>query len=102
MISNDQNKSRESTNLLMSLSNLMQRYAGHLVAGQETTTNTYVGHVFFFTLHSDKTVEVARFLMHASQVRKQQDFRILVLIVSSVGTRIAAVTMYPHFPNPCR
>ena len=43
--------------------------SGHLKSGQETTTNTYVGHVFYFTLTSDKSVEVARFEMIDAQVR---------------------------------
>lgn len=41
---------------------------GHLKPGQETTTNTYQGHVFFFTLSADRSVEVARYYIHPEQV----------------------------------
>ena len=43
-------------------------YLGHLTAGQETTTNTYVGHNFYFTLSENKSHEIARFDMVADQV----------------------------------
>jgi prolyl 4-hydroxylase len=43
-------------------------WEGHLRMGQETTTNTYVGHVFIVTLTSDKHTEIVRFRMHADQV----------------------------------
>ena len=43
-------------------------WEGHLKMGQETTTNTYVGHVFIITVSGDKQTEVARFRMHADQV----------------------------------
>lgn len=36
---------------------------GHLSLGQETTTNTYEGHVFFFTDYRNKLKEIARFTM---------------------------------------
>jgi hypothetical protein len=41
---------------------------GHLILGQETTTNTYVGHEFFFTEHGNKENEIARFRMSADKV----------------------------------
>lgn len=46
---------------------------GHLRLGQETTTNTYAGHVFYFTLKgkggaSGKGRELARFTMSPDQV----------------------------------
>lgn len=41
---------------------------GHLVLGQETTTNTYAGHVFFFTVAGHKDQELARFTMNPNQV----------------------------------
>lgn len=40
---------------------------GHLELGQETTTNTYIGHVFFFTIFGNKAHEIARFRMKPSQ-----------------------------------
>ena len=42
---------------------------GHLVLGQETTTNTYVGHEFFFTEHGNKENEIARFRMKGDRVQ---------------------------------
>lgn len=41
---------------------------GHLSLGQETTTNTYVGHTFFFTDYYDKKKVLARYTMRADQV----------------------------------
>jgi len=41
---------------------------GHLNLGQETTTNTYEGHTFFFTEHGNRGKEVARFTMRSDQV----------------------------------
>lgn len=51
--------------------------SGHLTQGQETTTNTYKGHVFFFTDFKDKSKVYARYTMKADQVS---------LILSSVMT----------------
>lgn len=42
--------------------------SGHLAQGQETTTNTYNGHVFFFTDFNDKSKVYARYTMKADQV----------------------------------
>jgi len=41
---------------------------GHLTLGQETTTNTYAGHVFFFTVAGHKDQVLARFTMNPNQV----------------------------------
>jgi prolyl 4-hydroxylase len=41
---------------------------GHLGLGQETTTNTYEGHEFFFTDYHNKDKVYARFRMHSGQV----------------------------------
>jgi hypothetical protein len=41
---------------------------GHLKLGQETTTNTYAGHVFYFTVQGHKDQELARFTMNPDQV----------------------------------
>jgi hypothetical protein len=41
---------------------------GHLGMGQETTTSTYEGHVFFFTVSGNKSEEVGRFKMEKNQV----------------------------------
>lgn len=41
---------------------------GHLSLGQETTTNTYEGHEFFFTDYYDKNKVYSRFRMHSDQV----------------------------------
>lgn len=41
---------------------------GHLSLGQETTTNTYEGHVFFFTEYGNKKNELARYTMSPNQV----------------------------------
>jgi len=42
--------------------------SGHLVLGQETTTNTYEGHVFYFTVAGHKDQVLARFTMNPNQV----------------------------------
>jgi hypothetical protein len=41
---------------------------GHLKLGQETTTNTYAGHVFYFTVQGHKDQELARFTMNPDKV----------------------------------
>ena len=41
---------------------------GHLVLGQETTTNTYAGHVFYFTVAGHKDQVLARFTMDPNKV----------------------------------
>ena len=43
-------------------------YQGSLKMGQETTTNTYVGHVFYFTEAGNKKNELARHVMRKEQV----------------------------------
>lgn len=43
-------------------------FQGSLKSGQETTTTTYAGHVFYFTLSKNKSHEVARFTMTPNQV----------------------------------
>ena len=43
-------------------------YQGRLELGGEATTNTYEGHVFFFTKVGDKSVLIARFSMYKDQV----------------------------------
>ena len=43
-------------------------WEGHLKMGQETTTNTYVGHVFIITVSGNKKQVVARCHMVADQV----------------------------------
>jgi hypothetical protein len=43
-------------------------YQGSLTFGKESTTNTYEGHVFFFTEPGDKSKELARFTMDADRV----------------------------------
>eukprot|EP00606_Chrysophyceae_sp_TOSAG23-5_P000953 GSChrysophyteH2.ASY1.ANO1.1426.1 assembled CDS len=43
-------------------------YQGRLQLGSESTTNTYEGHVFFFTKVGDKSAIIARFSMHKDQV----------------------------------
>jgi hypothetical protein len=43
-------------------------YQGSLKLGQETTTNTYVGHVFYFTEAGNKKKELARHVMRKEQV----------------------------------
>eukprot|EP01038_Epipyxis_sp_PR26KG_P009004 gene9004-12146_t len=40
---------------------------GHLTLGQETTTNTYDGHVFFFTEFGKKDNLIGRYRMHHDQ-----------------------------------
>jgi hypothetical protein len=42
--------------------------SGHLSLGQETTTNTYEGHEFFFTDYDNKRKVYARFRMQSGQV----------------------------------
>jgi prolyl 4-hydroxylase len=42
-------------------------YQGSLSLGQETTTNTYIGHVFFFTEKDNKAKEIARYVMRKEQ-----------------------------------
>jgi hypothetical protein len=41
---------------------------GTIRPGHETTTNAYLGHVFFFTVHGDKSKEIARITIRADQV----------------------------------
>jgi hypothetical protein len=41
---------------------------GSLYPGQESTTNSYQGQVFFFTDHNNKTDEIARVRINPSQV----------------------------------
>jgi len=41
--------------------------SGHLELGQETTTNTYENHVFYFTEFDNKQNEIARFVMRKDQ-----------------------------------
>jgi hypothetical protein len=43
-------------------------YQGSLTFGKESTTNTYEGHVFYFTEPGDKSKELARFTMDADRV----------------------------------
>ena len=43
-------------------------YQGTLTMGKETTTNTYEGHVFYFTEPGDKSKELARFTMDKNVV----------------------------------
>lgn len=43
-------------------------FQGTLILGKETTTNTYEGHVFFFTERGNKDNEIARFTMTKDQV----------------------------------
>lgn len=42
---------------------------------KETTTNTYEGHVFFFTEYDNRNKEVARFTMSPDQVRTMTTLR---------------------------
>lgn len=42
-------------------------FQGTLTMGRETTTNTYEGHIFFFTEAGDKSKEIARFKMVKEQ-----------------------------------
>ena len=41
---------------------------GTLSTGQESTTNTFVGHVFYVTLHGNKSTEITRFTMEKGRV----------------------------------
>ena len=41
---------------------------GHFEAGSETTTNSYIGHHFYFALSSNKSEVVADFNIVANQV----------------------------------
>jgi hypothetical protein len=43
-------------------------FQGTLTQGKETTTNTYEGHVFYFTKKGKKHEEIARFSMRKDQV----------------------------------
>lgn len=43
-------------------------FQGSLKSGQETTTTTYAGHVFYFTVSKNKSHEIARFTMTPDQV----------------------------------
>ena len=43
-------------------------YQGRLALGGESTTNTYEGHVFYFTRLGNKDAVLARFKMHTDQV----------------------------------
>jgi hypothetical protein len=43
---------------------------GHLSMGQETTTNAYIGHKFYFTTLSDKSVRFGEFTVNGDQVKK--------------------------------
>lgn len=42
-------------------------FSGNIKLGQETTTNTYEGHVFYFTEANNKAKELARFTMNKDQ-----------------------------------
>jgi hypothetical protein len=53
-------------------------FQGVLSMGKETTTNTYEGHVFFFTEPGRKDKELARFEMNKNQV-------ILLLVIDSIA-----------------
>lgn len=44
-------------------------FQGSLTLGTETTTNSYEGHVFFFTEKGNKQKEIARYTMNQNQVR---------------------------------
>lgn len=44
-------------------------YQGSLTLGIETTTNSYEGHVFFFTEKGNKKKEIARYTMKQDQVK---------------------------------
>jgi hypothetical protein len=41
---------------------------GTLSTGMESTTNTFIGHVFYVTLHGDRSKELARFTMEKGKV----------------------------------
>ena len=41
---------------------------GTLSTGQESTTNSFIGHVFFVTLHDDRSKELTRFTMTKGRV----------------------------------
>ncbi len=41
---------------------------GTLSTGQESTTNTFIGHQFYVTAHGDKSKEIARFTMEKNRV----------------------------------
>jgi hypothetical protein len=41
---------------------------GTLSTGMESTTNTFIGHVFYVTLHEDRSTELARFTMEKGRV----------------------------------
>ena len=43
-------------------------FQGTLTLGKETTTNTYEGHVFYFTMPGRKDKEIARFAMDKNKV----------------------------------
>lgn len=43
-------------------------FQGTLTLGKETTTNTYEGHVFYFTMPGKQHQEIARFSMNKNQV----------------------------------
>lgn len=43
-------------------------FEGHLSMGQETTTNAYLGHNFYFALSGNKSVVIARFTVKDDQV----------------------------------
>jgi hypothetical protein len=43
-------------------------YQGRLQLGQESTINTYEGHVFYFTNAKNKSQEYARYTMSKDQV----------------------------------
>jgi hypothetical protein len=48
-------------------------FQGTLTLGKETTTNTYEGHVFYFTKKGNKDEEIVRFTMNKDQVSASTD-----------------------------
>ncbi len=56
--------------------------SGHLSLGQETTTNTYEGHEFFFTDYQDKSKIYARFRMESGTVSILIGIYLILLILT--------------------
>ena len=63
---------------------------GTLQSGRETTTNTYEGHVFYFTQASNKSNEIARVLISKNQVSCHISLSLLL------SYPLVNLVIYPH------
>lgn len=70
---------------------------GHLSTGQETTTNTYEGHVFFVTELGHKDKVIARFTMVKEKVNAPNTLALSSTIVGALYVELKAISGFVYY-----